>query len=148
MYACKALVTTTTEGIGYGLLFAVYNNDKTTFDKLFAYEQAHVNGNGWGGSSVLNPSYIAPSYYTVFASYTGDATATNRPTPFNNFFAGKDITSVVDGYSLDGQATGSKHNGAALGPIASAAAVSGSSSCHSSTWNELISATGGGYCQR
>lgn len=131
---------TVSEGIAYGMLFAVYANDKTTFDGLWAYAQKHVNGNGvmnwriaadgstagyngatdadediaaaliaadstwggyraatlqqisvikqhqiesgsnvvkpgdvWGGSSLLNPSYIAPSYYDIFQAYTGDA---------------------------------------------------------------------------
>jgi len=31
-------------------------------------------GDGWGGSNVTNPSYFAPAYYKVFATYTGDAT--------------------------------------------------------------------------
>lgn len=132
---------TVSEGIAYGMLFAVYNNDKPTFDGLWAYQQKHLNHNGimnwriaangsttgwngatdaeedmaaaliaadtawggyrtqatkliglikqhevengsliikpgdvWGGSGQMNPSYIAPSYYDAFASYTGDKT--------------------------------------------------------------------------
>jgi endo-1,4-beta-D-glucanase Y len=131
---------TVSEGIAYGMLFAAYANDKTTFDGLWAYAQKHVNSNGvmnwridasgnttgwngatdadediaaaliaaditwggykaaatkqintvrqhqievnsyvvkpgdvWGGSAQLNPSYIAPSYYELFKTYTGDA---------------------------------------------------------------------------
>ncbi len=33
---------TVSEGIGYGMLLSVYFNDQTTFDALFAYEQAHL----------------------------------------------------------------------------------------------------------
>jgi endo-1,4-beta-D-glucanase Y len=126
------------EGLAYGMLFAVYLNDKTTFDKLWQYVQKHldnnelmnwqINSNGsttgnggnsatdgdedmafalvmadkqWGGyasaakdftAKVLakdfsedgtvrggdaydpvNPSYLAPAFYRVFASYTGDS---------------------------------------------------------------------------
>lgn len=134
---------TVSEGIAYGMLFAVYNNDKSTFDGLWAYAQKHFNQNGvmnwriasdgstigyngatdadqdmaaalitadttwggyrlaavdriqtvlrhqveantgivkpgdvWGGSSLLNVSYLAPSYYDVFKAYAGDATWT------------------------------------------------------------------------
>ncbi|RYF27812.1 MAG: hypothetical protein EOO17_05675 [Chloroflexi bacterium] len=116
-------------------------NDKTTFDKLWSYEQSHLDRNGlmhwrinadgsvaghnaatdadedmaialvaaaqrwggdykakavtlinaimkyeveagtnilkpgdeWGGSDVLNPSYISPSYYPIFAEVTGNS---------------------------------------------------------------------------
>jgi endo-1,4-beta-D-glucanase Y len=130
---------TVSEGIGYGMLFAVYLNDQTTFDKLWKYEGAHVNtpnglmnwhinSNGttasggtnsatdadedmafalvmadkqWGGYTTVakallakilmfdfgtdgtikggdhfvavNPSYLAPAYYKIFSTYTGDA---------------------------------------------------------------------------
>jgi endo-1,4-beta-D-glucanase Y len=37
---------TVSEGIGYGLLLAVYMNDAELFDNLWKYEQAHLNGNG------------------------------------------------------------------------------------------------------
>ncbi len=29
-------------------------------------------GDVWGGSAVLNPSYLDPAYYKIFAAYTGD----------------------------------------------------------------------------
>ena len=130
------------EGIAYGMLLAVGNDDRATFDKLWAYFEKHKNANGvmkwqtnacgaataegsatdgeldaaialiqascrWGatyatearelitaiknteltscdGNRVLkpgdnfggcdrtNPSYIAPGYYKVFASFTSD----------------------------------------------------------------------------
>ena len=126
---------TVSEGIAYGMLFAVYMNDKTTFDKLWQYAQKFFNGNGlmhwqigsggnvmgmnsatdsdedmgfalimadkqWGGYADItknflgrvaskdfagdgtirggdyyadvNPSYLAPAFYRVFARYTGD----------------------------------------------------------------------------
>ncbi len=34
-------------------------------------------GDVWGGSSVTNPSYFAPAYYTEFALYTGNASWNN-----------------------------------------------------------------------
>jgi len=37
---------TYSESIGYGMLFAVYMNDKTTFDNLWKYEQKHLDPNG------------------------------------------------------------------------------------------------------
>ena len=37
---------TVSEGIGYGMLAAVYVGDKTTFDGLFAYAQAHFDSKG------------------------------------------------------------------------------------------------------
>jgi endo-1,4-beta-D-glucanase Y len=37
---------TVSEGIGYGMLYAVYFNDKTTFDALWAYEQRFVDTMG------------------------------------------------------------------------------------------------------
>jgi endo-1,4-beta-D-glucanase Y len=131
---------TVSEGMAYGMLLAVYMNDKPTFDGLWGYAQTRLNGNGvmnwhytssggvqeqggatdadedmafalvmadkqwggyqtpattlvknilahevesgsnvlkpgdaFGGSSETNPSYFAPAYYRVFASYTGNA---------------------------------------------------------------------------
>jgi endo-1,4-beta-D-glucanase Y len=37
---------TVSEGIGYGMLAAVYNNDKATFDGLWQYAKDHFDGNG------------------------------------------------------------------------------------------------------
>ena len=47
--ACSARGTATTpfpEGIGYGMLAAVYMNDQATFDGLLAYQQAHLDSKG------------------------------------------------------------------------------------------------------
>lgn len=38
---------TVSEGIGYGMILAVYFNDKTTFNGLYAYYKSHLNGNGF-----------------------------------------------------------------------------------------------------
>ena len=37
---------TVSEGISYGMLFAVYMNDKATFDAIWKYEQKHLNAHG------------------------------------------------------------------------------------------------------
>lgn len=37
---------TVSEGIAYGMLFAAYASDRSTFDKLWAYEQMHRDPNG------------------------------------------------------------------------------------------------------
>ncbi len=37
---------TVSEGIAYGMLFAVYNNDSASFSKLWQYEQTHLDANG------------------------------------------------------------------------------------------------------
>ena len=123
------------------MLFAVYMNDKATFDAIWKYEQKHLNANGlmhwrisssgattgsnsatdadedmafalvmadkqWGGYTTtattmlttvaakdfgtdgtirggdmyvaVNPSYIAPAFYRVFAAYVTDATERAR----------------------------------------------------------------------
>ncbi len=50
------------EGIGYGMLGAVYMNDQPTFDALWKYGQSHFNANGlmsWhitAGGTLVNPS--------------------------------------------------------------------------------------------
>ena len=129
---------TVSESISYGMLFAVYMNDKPTFDALWKYEQKHLDTHGlmnwhinsndttasggtnsatdadedmafalvmadkqWGGYATVaasmlttvagndfgtdgtikggdtyvavNPSYLAPAFYRVFAAYTGNA---------------------------------------------------------------------------
>lgn len=38
--------STVSEGIGYGLIIAVYMNDQNLFDNLWKYEQLHLDGNG------------------------------------------------------------------------------------------------------
>src|SRR5262245_41391074 len=37
---------TVSEGMGYGMISAVYMNDRTTFDGLWAYAKAHFDNNG------------------------------------------------------------------------------------------------------
>jgi len=52
---------TVSEGIGYGMLAAVYMNDQPTFDSLWKYGQSHFNTKGlmsWhitSGGSLVNP---------------------------------------------------------------------------------------------
>jgi endo-1,4-beta-D-glucanase Y len=38
--------STVSEGIGYGMILAVYMNDQALLDGLWKYEQAHLDGNG------------------------------------------------------------------------------------------------------
>ena len=38
--------STVSEGIGYGLILAVYFGDQSVFDRLWRYEQLHLDGNG------------------------------------------------------------------------------------------------------
>ncbi len=38
--------STASEGIGYGMILAVYMDDQTLFDGLWKYEQLHLDGNG------------------------------------------------------------------------------------------------------
>lgn len=132
---------TVSEGIGYGMIAAVYMADRTTFDGLWTYAKAHFDthglmiwhlsasgatldagsasdgdldiawalimgsnqwssatylsaaksminnissmslgpdgmlkpGDGWGGTTLTNPSYFSPAYFRVFAAVTGDA---------------------------------------------------------------------------
>jgi Glycosyl hydrolases family 8 len=40
------LNSTVSEGIGYGLIIAVYMGDQSLFDNLWKYEQAHLDSNG------------------------------------------------------------------------------------------------------
>ncbi|HXL72036.1 MAG TPA: glycosyl hydrolase family 8, partial [bacterium] len=41
-----AIDSTVSEGIGYGMIIAVYMNDENLFDNLWKYEQTKVNTNG------------------------------------------------------------------------------------------------------
>ncbi len=61
-----AMNTSNSEGIGYGMIIAVYMNEQTFFDQLWKYEQLHLRANGlmdWQ----INPEGTA-------ASGTGAAT--------------------------------------------------------------------------
>ena len=40
------LESTVSEGIGYGMLIAVYMGDQMLFDNLWKYEQLHLDSNG------------------------------------------------------------------------------------------------------
>jgi endo-1,4-beta-D-glucanase Y len=140
---------TVSEGLGYGMILAVYFGEQTLFDNLYSYVKLHLNanglmgwhidangnftttdggsgaatdadediafaliaaakkwstsskfnyaneastminnmyskeveastyvlkpGDGWGGSNVTNPSYFAPAWYRIFASFTGNS---------------------------------------------------------------------------
>jgi endo-1,4-beta-D-glucanase Y len=44
--ACRPLDSTVSEGIGYGMLAAVYMNEQSLFDGLWAFEQEHLDSNG------------------------------------------------------------------------------------------------------
>jgi len=44
--ACRPLGSTVSEGIGYGMLAAVYMNDQPLFDGLWAFEQENLDPNG------------------------------------------------------------------------------------------------------
>jgi endo-1,4-beta-D-glucanase Y len=43
---CRPLNSTVSEGIGYGMLIAVYMNDQSLFDDLWLYEQENLDPNG------------------------------------------------------------------------------------------------------
>ncbi len=45
---------TVSEGIGYGMVAAVYMADKTTFDGLWTYAKAHLNANGLMGWNIAS----------------------------------------------------------------------------------------------
>jgi endo-1,4-beta-D-glucanase Y len=82
---------TVSEGIAYGMVFAVYMADKTTFDGLWTYAKSHRDGNGlmnWhidsGGSTVGNGAATDADEDMAFAlvmadkqwgGYQSDATA-------------------------------------------------------------------------
>jgi len=43
---CRPLNSTVSEGIGYGMLIAVYMDDQDLFDDLWLYEQGHLDSSG------------------------------------------------------------------------------------------------------
>ena len=56
----NAVNSTASEGIGYGMLVAVYMDEQDVFDKLWKYEQLHLNARGlmdWQ----IDPEGTAPS---------------------------------------------------------------------------------------
>lgn len=60
---------TVSEGQAYGMLLAVYHNDRTTFDKLWAFAKSRFNENGNG----LMPWHIGPDGHTIDAHAATDA---------------------------------------------------------------------------
>ena len=66
---------TVSEGIGYGMLMAVGNGDKTAFDALWAFYKAHVDVNGLMNWSVNNCTTQAPGSQDNFAATDGDEDA-------------------------------------------------------------------------
>ena len=65
--ASAVVNSTVSEGIAYGMLLAVYANDQPTFDKLWQYSQAHLDGNG------LMNWYIGPAGETLGTGAATDA---------------------------------------------------------------------------
>jgi endo-1,4-beta-D-glucanase Y len=70
---------TVSEGIAYGMVFAVYMTDKTTFDGLWTYAKSHRNGNGlmnWhidaGGNTVGNGAATDADEDMAFALIMAD----------------------------------------------------------------------------
>jgi endo-1,4-beta-D-glucanase Y len=64
--------STVSEGIGYGMLLAVYMNDQSLFDDLWLYEQKFVDGN----TGLMN-WYIKPDGSGLEASPSGVGPATD-----------------------------------------------------------------------
>lgn len=180
------------EGIGYGMLLTVGNDDQAAFDKLWAYYQKHKNANGvmnwqtdacggvigngsatdgeldaamallqagckWGGSyeadaraligaiatsevarncstgtvlkpgdgfggcSETNPSYVAPGYFKVFGAVTGDAVWTELVDSGYELLAGNQSRKggVFSDWSSDNGGTSSGNHSDDFGPDAS-----------------------------
>ena len=54
--------STVSEGIAYGMMIAVYMNDRPLFDDLWNYEQKHLNGNGLMNWSINADGMGAPAW--------------------------------------------------------------------------------------
>lgn len=70
----------------------------TQINKIMQYEVENGSnvlkpGDDWGGSDVLNPSYIAPSYYTLFKTVTGNSRWDDVYTANYNVLAASDRAS-------------------------------------------------------
>jgi endo-1,4-beta-D-glucanase Y len=63
---------TVSEGMGYGMLLAVGNADKTAFDALWAYYKSHVDVNGLMNWSVNGCTAQTPGSNDNFAATDGD----------------------------------------------------------------------------
>ena len=64
--------TTVSEGIGYGMLLAVGNDDHTTFDALWGYYKGHLDINGLMNWSVTDCGAVTPGSHDNFAAADGD----------------------------------------------------------------------------
>jgi endo-1,4-beta-D-glucanase Y len=67
--------STVSEGIGYGMIIAVYMNDQTLFDQLWRYEQAHTATASSGGFPATMTATSLMNWY--IASDGTTATMTN-----------------------------------------------------------------------
>jgi endo-1,4-beta-D-glucanase Y len=70
--ALGLIVASRVWGASYGV------EARTLIDRILAHEVESGSdvlkpGDVWGGSSVTNPSYFAPAYYKVFATFTGNS---------------------------------------------------------------------------
>ena len=63
---------TVSEGIGYGMLLAVGNGDKTALAALWAYYKAHVDANGLMNWSINGCSATTPGQNDNYAATDGD----------------------------------------------------------------------------
>ena len=63
---------TVSEGIGYGMLLAVGNSDKTAFAALWAYYKAHVDANGLMNWTINGCSATTPGQNDTYAATDGD----------------------------------------------------------------------------
>ncbi|HLK92328.1 MAG TPA: glycosyl hydrolase family 8 [Polyangia bacterium] len=99
---------TVSEGIGYGMLAAVYMNDQTTFDLLLQYQQAHLDSKGlmnWhitsSGATASDGSYSASdgdediAFAMLMASDQWAATAT-----YDYLAMGRTMIEAIKTYSL------------------------------------------------
>jgi endo-1,4-beta-D-glucanase Y len=70
---CRPLNSTVSEGIGYGMLIAVYMDDQSLFDDLWQYEQTQLDngGSGASGTGLMN---WAPGPNAQGPGCTGPAT--------------------------------------------------------------------------
>ena len=66
---------TVSEGIGYGMLLAVGNSDRTALDALWAFYKGHVDVNGLMNWSVNNCAAQTPGSQDNFAATDGDEDA-------------------------------------------------------------------------
>jgi endo-1,4-beta-D-glucanase Y len=63
---------TVSEGIGYGMLLAVGNDDKTAFAALWAYYKAHLDANGLMNWTINGCNATTPGQNDTYAATDGD----------------------------------------------------------------------------